>query len=72
MQYNKKAMEILKKVGFTRGNDDPCLCMKKSTKGIVYVTLYTDDNLMIESPESINDAAEQLKKNGLVLKVMES
>ena len=27
-QYNKKAVEILKKVGFTGGNVDPCLYLK--------------------------------------------
>ena len=28
-QYNKKIIEILKKVGLTGGNIDPCLYMKK-------------------------------------------
>ena len=29
-QYNKKAEDILKKVGFTGGTFDPCLYMEKS------------------------------------------
>ena len=59
-QYNKKAVEILKKVGFTGGNAHPCLNMKKSMKGIEHVALYVDDNLMKGSPETINEAVEQL------------
>ena len=35
-QYNKQAVEVLKKVGFIRGNVDP-------SKGILYIALYVDD-----------------------------
>ena len=42
--------------------------LKQSTKGIVYVALYIDDNLMIGIPDAIDEAVEQLKKNDLVLK----
>ena len=37
-QYYKKAVEILKKMGDIKGNANPCLCIKKSKKGIVYVS----------------------------------
>ena len=46
-QYNKKAVEILKKVGFTGANVDPYIYIKKSMKGIVYIVLYVDNDLMI-------------------------
>ena len=46
-QYYKKAVEILKSSGFLGGSIDPCLYVKKSAKGIVYVALYVDNNLMI-------------------------
>ena len=46
-QYYKKAVEILKSSGFVGGNIDPCLYVKKSMKGIVYIALYVDNNLMI-------------------------
>ena len=36
-QYYKKAMELLKSLGFVWGSTDLCLYVKKSTKGIVYI-----------------------------------
>ena len=47
-QYYKKAEKS--DVGFTWGNVDPCLYMKKSMKGIVNVVLYMGHTLMIRSP----------------------
>ena len=46
-QYNKNAVEILRMVGFTSGTVNTCLYMKKSMKGITYIALYVDDELMI-------------------------
>ena len=46
-QCYKKAVEILKKLGFVGGNVDPCCYSKKKAKGKVYVALYVDYNLMI-------------------------
>ena len=43
-QYYKKALEVLKNPGFIGGSMDPCLYVKMSMKGIVYVALYVDDN----------------------------
>ena len=63
-QYYKKAVEILNESGFIRGNFDPCLYIKKSEKGIVYVALYVDDNLMIVEVEAINEAKIAPKKMG--------
>ena len=53
------------------GNVDPCLYVKKSEKGIFYVALYTDNNLMIEDVEIINDAIAALTQNRLVIKMKE-
>ena len=55
-QYYKKAAKILKNLGFIRGNVDPCLYVKKSAKGILYIALHVDDNLMIENMVEIVDA----------------
>ena len=44
--------------------------MKESKKNII--AQYVVDNIMIGSPEATDEAVEQLKKDGLVLKVMES
>ena len=38
------------------------LCIKKSTKGIVYVALYIDDNSMVGDVEVIDDAISAFKK----------
>ena len=65
-QYYKKAVEILKSSSFIGGNIDPCLYVKKSTKGIVYIALYVDDNLMIDDIAAIDDAIVALK-----LKILE-
>ena len=42
-----------------------------SAKGIVYIALYVDDNLMVRNIAAIDYAIEALKSNGLVLKIME-
>ena len=45
--------------------------MKKIEKGIVYLALYGYDNLMVGDVEAINEAIAALKKNVLVLKIIE-
>ena len=54
-QNIKNADEILKKIGFTRGNVDPCLYMKQSTNGKVNVGFFIDDNVTVVNPETIDD-----------------
>ena len=61
----------MKSSGFEQGSIDPCLCVKRSMKGIVYVALYVDNNLMIGNKAVINDPILALKNKGLVLKVVE-
>ena len=51
-------------MGF-KGNDNPCLYVKKSAKGVVYVALYVDDSLMVGNIEAKD------RENGLVLEIME-
>ena len=70
-QYIKKAVEILKSSGFVGGSIDPCLYVKKSAKGMVYIALYVDDNLMVSNITAINDTTEASKSKGLVLKIVE-
>ena len=45
--------------------------MKKNKKGIVYVALCIDNNLMKGDVEAIDDAITALKENRLVLKIVE-
>ena len=58
-------------LGFIGGNVDPCLYVKKCEKGITYVALYLDKNLMIEDVAVIDSAITALKENKLVLKIVE-
>ena len=69
-QYYKKAVETLKSFGFIRGSIYPCLYVKKSAKGIVYIALL-DDNLMVGDIAAIDDAIVALKSKGLIRKIME-
>ena len=66
----QKAIEILN-LGFVGGNVDPCLYVKKSAKGVVYIALYVNNNLMIGDMAAIDDAISALKNIRIVLKVME-
>ena len=70
-QKYKKTIEILKNSGFVGGTINPCLYVKKSMKGIVYLALYLDDNLMIGDFATIDDAIKVLKSKELVLKIVE-
>ena len=58
-------------MGFVGGNINSCLYIKKSAKGIVYIALYIDDNLLVVDIKAIDDAIIAFKNNGLVLKVVE-
>ena len=70
-QYYKKAIEILKNLGFVGGNFDPCLYVKKSAKSVEYVALYVDINLMAGDMAATGDAITALKRNRLILMVVE-
>ena len=60
LHSNKKIVEILKKVGFSGGNFDPCLYMKKSTEDIVQAALHIYHNLMVGNLEVKDEAMELL------------
>ena len=47
----------MKKVGLSWGTVEPCLYKKRSTKIVVYVALYVDNNLMIEKFKAIDGTA---------------
>ena len=68
-QCYKKAIKILKNSGFARIINQ-CLYMKKCAKGIVFVALYLDDNLMMGNMVARDDTIEAFKNKGLVLKIV--
>ncbi len=43
-QYHKKMVFILTKLGFKGGDVDPCLFVRKTSKGLCTIALYVDDN----------------------------
>ena len=58
--YSKPSGTIIKRpLRFWKssgGNVDQCLYTKKIVKGIVYVDLYIDDNIIVGNPEVIDEA----------------
>ena len=46
-QFWKKLTNVLKWIGFTGGDVDPCLLFKKTKHGLVLIGLYVDDLLII-------------------------
>jgi len=70
-QWWKKFIEILKKIGFTGGYADPCLMVRHSANGLIFVSVYVDDNLCIGHRAALKEFVVLLKENGLVIKVSE-
>ena len=68
-QYYKHMIQILKKLGFTGGEVDPCLFVRRTKKGICYIGIYVDDNLLIGDKAAIQEVIDDLKAAGLVLKI---
>ena len=62
-------VELLRKIGFTGGDSDPCLFVRKNKFGICYIAIYVDDNLMVGHEAAINETIRQIEQEGLVLKV---
>ena len=69
MQCHKKKVSILKSIGFTGGDMDPCLLVRKNKYGTCFIGIYVDGNLMIGHLSAIFAAIKDLKQHGLVLKV---
>ena len=42
----QKDVEFFRKVSFTGDNINPCIYMKKNTKGIIYIVFYIDNDIM--------------------------
>jgi len=68
-QYWKKFTSRLKGKGFKGGDADPCLFMRKTKNGTVYIAIYVDDCLLIGDPKAIDEAIDDIKDMGFSLKV---
>ena len=54
-QYRKKVVKILKSIGFIGGDAERCLFCRKTNKGVCFVVLYVDDNLLVGQQVAIDD-----------------
>ena len=68
-QWYKKFVTILKKIGFEGGTADPCLFVKRTSKGIIMISVYVDDNFCVGHKAALEEFVADLKKNGLSVKV---
>ena len=71
-QFWKKAVEVLKEIGFVGGQADPCLMTKSSDEGTVHIIMYVDDFLCVGDLSALNLLEKELKESGLVIKVTEN
>ena len=68
-QYYKFFVKVLTEIGFELSKADPCLLVRRNDKGTVYFGVWVDDSLVIGDTKAIDDALDDLKKRGLVLKI---
>jgi len=68
-QWWKKFVGILKTIDFKGGYADPCLMIKRSDDGTIFASIYVDDNFCIRHTKALRMFVEDLKKQGLTIKV---
>jgi len=71
-QWNKRLIAILKKIGFKGGYADACLMIRQTENGLVIVSVYVDDNFSVGHKKALLEFVEDLKKEGLSVKVSEN
>ncbi len=57
------------KIKFQGGYADPCLMIKRSDNGSVFASIYVDDNFCIGHRQALKQFVEDLKAQGLMVKV---
>jgi len=65
----KKFVEILKTIEFKCGFADPCLMIKRSNNGTVFASIYVDNNFCVGHCKALTGFVDDLKKQGLTVKV---
>ena len=67
-QYYIKFKQKLNKIGFIGGYPDPCLMMRKTENGTIFIAVWVDDSLLVGDNKAIDKAIQDLKDEGFVLK----
>jgi len=70
-QWWKKFIGILKNIEFKGGFANPCLMIKHLNDGTVFASIYIDDNFCVGNTKALKTFVEDLKKQGLTVKVSE-
>jgi hypothetical protein len=70
-QYFKRIKKTLHSIGFKGDDADKCLFCRRCKKGICYIAVYVDDNLMVGDIDAIDDTIKSLEKHGYILKIQE-
>ena len=68
-QWWKKFITILKNIEFKGRFANPCLMIQCSNNGTVFASMYVDDNFCVGHTKVLKTFVEDLKKQGLTVKV---
>jgi len=67
----RNLMAIIKNIEFKGGFAKLCLMINHSNNGTVFATVYIDDNFYVRNTKALKVFVENLKKQGLTVKVAE-
>jgi len=68
-QWHKQFVTILKNIGFKGGMANPCLFIKRYSKGVIIILIYVDDNFCIGHMAVLTEFVKDLQSQGLSVKV---
>jgi hypothetical protein len=70
-QFFKKFVAVLKSIGFVQSVAEPCLLIRRSSKGIVMLVIHVDDCFTVGNIEAIQETIKLIEEKGFELKVEE-
>jgi Reverse transcriptase (RNA-dependent DNA polymerase) len=68
-EFYKKLISVLKFIRFKENKSNPCLLSKWNQDGILMISIYIDDCLVVRKEMQIQDLIVALKENGFNLKI---